>query len=296
MGSGFSQGFGPSSTEGALVGGVPPGYGDPDFGEDQVKHFLKAQKQSLSGQQSPPKWGQGQDGWTGPSIPAGPSPFTPQTTKQEAITTEGTNEHRIDKSGRTPERETTPTPDDNMDFGEDQSKNSEENSDGGKPLSQRMVYEKLQEKQKERKASLETEKETNPMFKEDNWYSSEEESEEKSDRSFSGELLRTPANQKENVDEKPETSSGEGKAIGGILPLVQPAVTALACRDPPSTPPPPPTLSASDRNNMEAAATSGGAHTESAAFAQNLTVPPPSHSFTTSIDSTSASSMKRDPR
>ena len=245
-----------------LGGMVPPGYGEPNFGEDQVKNFLRSHREAQEDPSGPnhqlsnsnsDKWGQtSQDEWSGPSIPAGPNSFTAHAVKSNSKTD---NFSANDKNGqKTPERETTPTPEDNMDFGEDPE--NKEGKTGEKPISQRKVYEKLKEKQKERKASLEPVKETNPMFKEDNWYSSEEESEEKSDRSFSEELMRTPANLKKNSPESKGAGISEnGNELGGVRPL-QPAVTPtiLSCRETPATPPPPPTLSASDRDSMEASA------------------------------------------
>ena len=109
------------------VGAVPPGYGDPDFGEDQVKEYLRNHQNENEYREEE---------------------------QEEAV--------EYDKDWDQ-SREKTPTPEDNLDFADD----------GGNP--QKRGYETLQEKQKERKASLDAVKETNPMFKEENWYSSDEE-------------------------------------------------------------------------------------------------------------------------
>lgn len=294
------------------LGMVPPGYGDPDFGEDQVKSFLKAQRQvqedptrlnQLPNNSNNSKWGHAQDEWSGPSIPAGPNSFAVQPPKPDTGILNKQSKNNIDKnnSGNTPERETTPTPEDNMDFGEEPAVNSKnEGQSDEKPISQRKVYEELQRKHKEKEMRLESVKEPNPMFKEDNWYSSEEESEEKSDRSFSEELLRTPANLKRQSPEKKTSVEEHNKEVGSTRMLQPPAVTTtiLSLRETPATPPPPPTLSASDRDSMEASAATNG----SVALPKELTKvlssiqTTPSSSTSFESNTSSPASGKRDPR
>ena len=316
VGSGFAQSAFKQHEQPLPVdrslGMVPPGYGDPDFGEDQVKIFLKAQRQvqeeptglnQLPNNSNNSKWGQAPDEWSGPTIPAGPNSFATQPPKADAGILNKQNKNNFDKnSGNTPERETTPTPEDNMDFGEEpgaENSNKDGQSDE-KPISQRKVYEELQRKHKEKEMRLESVKEPNPMFKEDNWYSSEEESEEKSDRSFSEELLRTPANLKRKSPEK-KTIVEEYNTEGGSARILQtPAVTTtiLSLRETPATPPPPPTLSASDRDSMEASAATNGSVALPKELTQVLSSIQTTPSSSTSFESNTSSPAtgKRDPR
>ena len=74
-----------------------------------------------------------------------------------------------------PVGETTPTPDDeDEDLAFGSSKDGDE-AGAEAPHAQKRLYEKIQQKQKERKASLDAVKQTNPVFNEENWYSSDEE-------------------------------------------------------------------------------------------------------------------------
>jgi hypothetical protein len=153
------------------------------------------------------------------------------------------NDTNTSKSGNSPERETTPTPEDNMDFGEDPTVSLRKGEQAEeKPISQRKVYEELQRKHKEKEMRLESVKAPNPMFKEDNWYSSEEDSEEKSDRSFSEELLRTPSNIKRKSPDKKTAADEPGKGPSANNRTLQPTIvktTVLSLRETPATPPPP---------------------------------------------------------
>ena len=314
-GSGFTKGLFnqrelPPSGSG-LFGMVPPGYGELDFGEDQVKNFLKTQRQvqeQSAGLVQPPnnsnnpKWARSQDEWSGPTIPAGPNSFVhpPPNSDSDTVNIKQRNNGDKKSSGNTPEREVTPTPEDNMDFGEDPAiSTKKEETPDEKSISQRKVYEELQRKHKEKEMRLEPVKEPNPMFKEDNWYSSEEESEEKSDRSFTEELFRTPGNVK---CKSPENKTGieEHKEIGITSTLQAPAVTAtiLNLRETPATPPPPPTLTASDRDSMEASATTNGSVALPKELTQVLSSIQTTSLSSTSFESNTSSpgSGKRDPR
>jgi hypothetical protein len=293
---------------------VPPGYGEPDFGEDQVKSFLKAQRQVQEDparlHQPPPntnpsKWGPSPDEWSGPSIPAGPNSFNVQPPKPNMRVSgmqQFKNDNDPSKSGSTPERETTPTPEDNMDFGEEPiAKVRTEEPMEEKPISQRKVYEELQRKHKEKELRLETVKEPNPMFKEDNWYSSEEDLEEKSDRSFSEELLRTPGNLNRKSPDTKTSTDEHGKELTGNNRTSQtPTVktTVLSLRETPATPPPPPTLSASDRDSMESSATPNGRIALPKELTEVLSSIQTTPSSSTSFESNTSSpvGVKRDPR
>ena len=311
--TGFNQRDQPPTGDRPL-GMVPPGYGEPDFGEDQVKSFLKAQRQGQenpTGLHQPPpntnpsKWGPSPDEWSGPSIPAGPNSFNVQPPKSSMRVSgiqQLKNDNDPSQNGSSPERETTPTPEDNMDFGEEPlaSGRKEEPMDE-KPISQRKVYEELQRKHKEKEMRLESVKAPNPMFKEDNWYSSEEESEEKSDPSFSDELMRTPGNLKRKSPDKKTSTDELGKELGGnnrTLPPPTTKTTVLSLRETPATPPPPPTLSASDRDSMEASTAPNGRValpkelTEVLSSIQNT----PSSSASFESNTSSPVGVNRDPR
>ena len=274
-------------------GRVPPGYGDPGFGEDQVKTFLQAQRQGQdpSGAEQYPNRntnrGPPTDEWNGPIIPAGPNSFFSQPPND--------NTSNPSKNRNSPERERTPTPEDNMDFGEDSSGKSRKNEE--KPISQRKVYEELQRKHKEKESRLESVKEPNPMFKEDNWYSSEEESEEKSDRSFSEENSKTSSNLKrKNPD---GTASSEENTDSSNTQTSQHQIvktTILSLRETPATPPPPPTLSDSDRNSMEASSAANNRVALPKELTQVLSSIKSTSPSTSFESNTSPSSMKRDPR
>ena len=269
-------------------GNVPPGYGDPGFGDDQVKTFLQTQRKvqnnsgvepftnssSISNRGPPPT------DWNGPIIPAGPN---------------STSDHS--KPGKSPERERTPTPEDNMDFGEDSTTKSRKNdTTEEKSISQRKVYEELQRKHKEKEMRLESVKEPNPMFKEDNWYSSEEESEEKSDRSNSDELSKAPGNLKRKSPEKSTSSedyTDHNNAQTSQNQIVK--TTILSLRETPATPPPPPTLSASDRTNMEASSAANNRVTLPKELTQVLSSIQ-TNSSSSFESNTSPSTGKRDPR
>ena len=317
MGPGFTQGGinqrDQPPTGDRPLGMVPPGYGEPDFGEDQVKSFLKAQRQvqeTPSGLDQPPpntnssNWGPSTDEWSGPSIPAGPNSFNVQPPHPNMRGTgfqQRKNDTNLPKSENSPERETTPTPEDNMDFGETPIASSrKEDKAEEKPISQRKVYEELQRKHKEKEMRLESVKEPNPMFKEDNWYSSEEESEEKSDRSYSEELLRTPSNLKRKSPEKKGSGDEHTKGPNDNNRTLQPPIvktTVLSLRETPATPPPPPTLSASDRDSMEASTTNGrvALPKELTAVLSSIQTTPTS---STSFESNTSSPLgvNRDPR
>ena len=268
---------------------VPPGYGDPDFGEDQVKTFLKAQRQgqdnssgseSYDNNSSVSKWGPPPSDWNGPNIPTGPNSFSSQPLKSSNIGDKQKTSHQSN-SGNSPERERTPTPEDNMDFGDDSTGKPTED----KPVSQRKVYEELQRKHKEKEMRLETVKEPNPMFKEDNWYSSDEESEEKSEEK------RKSPEKRASTDEyadHPNTQTSQHQNV---------KTTTLSLRETPATPPPPPILSASDRNSMEASSTANNRVALPKELTQVLSSIQTNPSSSTSFESnTSPSSGKRDPR
>ena len=264
---------------GKQFGRVPPGYGDPDFGEDQVKTFLQAQRQGQGpsagsepfSNNSNTNRGHPPEDLNGPIIPAGPNSFFSHPPNE--------NNPNQSKSRNSPDRERTPTPEDNMDFGEDLAGKSRKDEE--KPVSQRKVYEELQRKHKEKEMRLESVKEPNPMFKEDNWYSSEEESEEKSDRSKSPDKK---ANSKDNPDNS-NTQASQHQIT-----------TNLSLRETPATPPPPPTLSDSDRNSMEASSAANNRVTlpkELTQVLSSIKTASPSSSFESN---TSPSANKRDPR
>merc|ERR1712061_26085 len=127
------------------------------------------------------------------------------------------------------------------------------------------------------------------MFKEDNWYSSDEESEEKSDRSFS-EKRKSPE-KRTTTDEYADHSNAQTSQhqIG--------KTTSLSSRETPATPPPPPTLSASDRNSMEASSAANNRVALPKELTQVLSSIQTYPSSSTSFESnTSPSSGKRDPR
>ena len=301
MGGNFSQNpFNPreqSQPGDKPLGMVPPGYGDPDFGEDQVKTFLKAQRQgqdnstgveSYDNNDSVSKWGPPPSEWNGPIIPAGPNSFSSQPPKSSNMVDKQKTSHQS-SSGNSPERERTPTPEDNMDFGEDSTGNSRNNdSKEEKPVSQRKVYEELQRKHKEKEMRLESVKEPNPMFKEDNWYSSDEESEEKSDRSFS-EKRKSPE-KRTSTDEYADHSNAQTSQhqIG--------KTTSLSSRETPATPPPPPTLSASDRNSMEASSAANNRVALPKELTQVLSSIQTTSSSASFEPNTSPLAGKRDPR
>ena len=79
------------------------------------------------------------------------------------------------------------------------------------------------------------------MFKEDNWYSSDEESEEKVEN-----LKRKSPEKK--IDKKDDEHS---KNVNSLKQTHTVTTTILSLKETPVTPPPP-TLSASDRDTMEA--------------------------------------------
>ena len=83
------------------------------------------------------------------------------------------------KNEDSPVREPTPTPvdeDQDLSFGSMKERDEDERmKDSDMPQAQKRLYERIQQKQKERKASLEVVKQTNPVFNEENWYSSDEE-------------------------------------------------------------------------------------------------------------------------
>ena len=237
--------------------GIPPGYGDPNFGEDQVKNFLKNQRKeqqnpnefdTLPNERNPPEWKPSTDDWSGPSIPAGPNAFSTLPPKLGTDAMSNQRSTNVDKTdgGQSPARESTPTPEDNMDFGEESAADSKQETSEETLISQRKVYEELQRKQKEKEMRLEPVKEPNPMFKEDNWYSSDEESEEKEEH-----LKRKSPEKK--VDKKEDENSRNVNSLKQQTQTV--TTTILSLKETPVTPPPP-TLSASDRDTMEASISS----------------------------------------